>query len=58
MSGDDSGATNWQVALDDMQIGAAYSADAHAQEHLTLPWYGRRHLANPKRALRYFLRGR
>jgi len=56
MSGDDSWATGWQVAFDDMQIGAANSTRTHPYQNLTLLRLRRCHLANPKRALPNFLR--
>jgi hypothetical protein len=56
MSGDDSGATGWQVAFDDMQIGAANSTHTHPQKNLTRLRLGCSNLANPKRALMNFLR--
>jgi hypothetical protein len=57
MPGDYSGATRWQVAFDNMQIGAAYSTHTHPQKNLTWLRLRRRNLANPKRPLPNFLRG-
>jgi|SRR5208337_1168543 len=56
MSGDDSGAARWQVALNDVQVGAAYSTGTYPQQDLAWLRFGRCGLGDPKRAMANVLR--
>ena len=53
MAGDDGRAVRRQLALQDVQVGAAHAAGQHPQEDLARTRVGHRELDKPERRLRH-----